>query len=385
MLEKVFVGDRRYWSWLLTLAVLAALGAGTYLWQQFTGTEASGLSRDVAWGFFIANYTFLVGVAASAVMVVLPYYLHNQKQFGPIAALGEFLAVAAVAAAGLFIIVDIGQPTRLFNILLYPTPNSPFFWNTLILPGYMLLNLVIAWFTLEAERSGLKPPGWVKPLVFLSIPWAVSIHTVTSFVYSGIVARPYWNEAILTPRFLASAFASGPALLVLLALAVRRFTSFDPGREATQKIGMIVTYAMIVNMFLYLAELFSALFGAVPEHVDHFRYLYFGLDGYTAMVPWAWTATILGFGVAVALLFPRVRSGERSLAVACAVVFIATWIDKGMCLVVGGFIPTPLGTVTEYVPSAAESMVAVGVYAISGLLLTLLYRITVAAKQEVAA
>ncbi|HEX2924387.1 MAG TPA: NrfD/PsrC family molybdoenzyme membrane anchor subunit, partial [Chloroflexota bacterium] len=211
MLEKALRGDSRYWSWLLLLLALCALGWGTYLLQRMGDSESSGMSRDVAWGFFIANYTFLVGVAASAVMVVLPYYLHDQKEFGRITALGEFLAVAAVAASILFIFVDLGQPGRVFNMVIHPTPNSPFFWNMIILPVYLLLNVIIAWFTLDAERNGLKPPSWIWPLILISIPWAVSIHTVTSLVYAGLVARPFWNSAVLTPRFLASAFASGPA------------------------------------------------------------------------------------------------------------------------------------------------------------------------------
>jgi|GEM_PF-2632199 len=250
MLEKVLKGSPTYWAWLLFLTALSGVGVAFFIWQMVTGTEYSGLSRDVAWGFFIANYTFMVGVAASAVMVVIPYYLHNQKEFGKLIALGEFLAVGAILAVLLFITVDIGQPGRMFNILLYPTPNSPFFWNTVLLPGYALLNLVISWFTLDAAYRGMPMPRWVWWLILLSIPWAISIHTMTSFVYSGLVARPFWNSAVLTPRFLASAFASGPALLILLGLAVRRFTKYDPGRTVpVGKLSLVVTYAMITQPF----------------------------------------------------------------------------------------------------------------------------------------
>ena len=385
MLEKVLSGSRAYWIWLLALAAAAGVGTALFIWQLVTGAEVSALSRDVSWGFFIANYTFMVGVAASAVMVVIPYYLHNQKEFGRITALGEFLAVGAITTVLLFITVDIGQPFRMLNILLHPTPNSPFFWNTIVLPGYALINLVTAWFTLDAEHKGLQMPRWVWWLILLSIPWAISIHTLTSFVYSGLVARPFWNSAILTPRFLSSAFASGPALLILMALVVRRFTNFDPGLKALQKLSLIVTYAMITNLFLVLVEVFVVLYGNLPGHAEHFRYLYFGLDGHGVLVPWMWVSAILGVAGVGLLMNPDVRRNAKWLGIACAAVFLSTWIDKGLGLVVGGFIPSPLEHVTEYFPSAAEWVIGLSVYAIGLLVVTLLYKIVIATKEELAA
>ena len=384
MLEKVLVGDRRYWTWTLSLLAVAGVGAGVYLAQQITGVEGSGLSRDVAWGFFIANYTFFVGVAASAVVVVLPYYLHDRKEFGNMTALGEFLAVAAVSVAGLFIIVDLGQPQRLLNILIYPTPNSPFFWNTIVLPGYALLNVVIAWFTLDAQRKDVAPPRWVKWLILVSIPWAISIHTLTAFVYSGLAARPFWNTAILAPRFLASAFASGPALLIILALLVRRFTRFDPGIRALQTVGLIVTYAMVINLFFVFVELFVTFYTGLESHIEHFRYLYLGIEGHGALVPWMWVSGVMAVGAVVLLLMPGVRSNEKLLATACALVFISTWIDKGLGLVVGGFVPSPLRDITEYMPEVSELVIALGVYAAGLLILTALYRVAIAVKEETA-
>ncbi len=232
MIEKALAGSRRYWFWIAGLAVVLAIGFACYFRQLQEGLAITGLSRDVTWGLYIAQFTFLVGVAASAVMVVLPYYLHNFKAFARVTILGEFLAVAAVIMCMLFIFVDMGQPTRVLNVLLYPTPHSMMFWDMISLGGYLVLNAVIALVTLRAEREGVVPPRWIRPIIFLSIPWAVSIHTVTAFLYSGLPGRPLWLTAILAPRFLASAFASGPALLILLCLLIGRVTRFSVAREA---------------------------------------------------------------------------------------------------------------------------------------------------------
>ncbi len=203
MFEKALDGGRGYWLWICGLAIVIGIGFACYLHQLNFGLAITGLSRDVSWGLYIAQFTFLVGVAASAVMVVLPYYLHNFKAFARIAILGEFLAIAAVVMCMLFIFVDMGQPARVFNVLLYPTPHSVMFWDMISLGGYLALNAVIALVTLRAEREDVAPPRWIKPVIVVSIPWAVSIHTVTAFLYSGIPGRPLWLTANLAPRFLA--------------------------------------------------------------------------------------------------------------------------------------------------------------------------------------
>ncbi|MBA7506665.1 hypothetical protein ES706_05359 [subsurface metagenome] len=385
MFEKALIGSRRYWGWIILLLAITGVGFIFYLQQWSYGLGITGMSRNVSWGLYIANFTFFVGIAASAVMVVLPYYLHNYKEFGRITALGEFLAVAAVIMCGLFIIVDLGQPVRVFNMILHPSLSSLLFWDMVVLTVYLLLNVVIAWTTLDAERKSEPPLTWVKPLILLSIPWAISIHTITAFIYCGLGARTFWLTALLAPRFLASAFASGPALLIIISLIIKRFTKFDPGREAVQKVAQIVTYAMIITVFFLLVELFTVFYSQIPEHMIHFQYLLFGLDGKATLVPWMWASLILA-GVALVLLInPGTRRRENILVVACVAVFVSIWIDKGLGLIVPGFIPSPTGEIFEYWPTVPEALITLGIWALGFLILTILYKIAISVKEEISA
>jgi Ni/Fe-hydrogenase subunit HybB-like protein len=384
MFEKAVVGSRKYWAWLGLLSAVILVGFLCYLRQLQVGLSITGLSRDVMWGLYIAQFTFLVGVAASAVMVVLPYYLHDWKAFGKITILGEFLAMSAVTMCMLFIFVDMGQPMRVLNVLLYPTPSSMMFWDMLSLSGYLLLNAVIALITLTAERKGVPPPGWIKPVIIVSIPWAISIHTVTAFLYSGLPGRSFWLTAILAPRFLASAFASGPALLILLTMVIRKLTRFDPGREPVDKLSLIVTYAMIINVFFVLMELFTVFYSQIPEHMEHYEFLFVGLDGHAPLVPWMWASMILAVASLVLLITPRTRKNERVLAVTCGMVFLSLWIDKGLGLIVGGFVPSPLGHVTSYVPTLPEMAIALAVWAVGLLLITVFYKIALSVREGLA-
>ncbi len=383
MLEKALIGDKKYWTWVLSLVAVIFIGFLCYLRQFETGLGVTGLGRDVTWGFYIAQFTFLVGVAASAVMVVLPYYLHNYKAFGKITILGEFLAIPSVIMCMLFIFVDMGQPTRVLNVMLYPTLNSMMFWDMLSLSGYLVLNLLIGWVTLHSEKKLIPPPKWIKPFIIISIPWAVSIHTVTAFLYSGLSARAFWMTAILAPRFLASAFAAGPSLLILFCLILRRLTKFNVGKEPIQKLGLIVTYAMCINVFFVLMEVFTAVYSDIPEHLDHFKFMFLGLEGNTTLVPWMWTSSILALVSLALLLVPKFRRNEALLATACVVTFLSLWIDKGLALIVTGFVPSVLGTIPEYLPSWNELGVSAGVYAVGLLIVTLLYQIAMGVRQQI--
>ena len=385
MLDKALTGSRRYWTLLTVLSALVVVGLVTYLQQFAQGLGITGLSRDVTWGLYISQFTFLVGVAASAVMVVLPYYVHHYKAFGKLAILGEFLAIPACFMCVLFIFVDMGQPRRVLNIILHPTPHSVMFWDMIVLNGYLLLNVVISRATFRAERAGLPPPNWVKPIIYLSVPWAVSIHTVTAFLYSGLAARPFWLTAILAPRFLASAFASGPSLLILLALLVRRVTKFDPGKEAIAKLGEIVAYGMAVNCFFVALEIFTAFYSGMPEEVEHFTYLYAGLHGHAIIAPWMWASIVLSIVALVFLLVPALRRNETYLAIAAVAVVGSLWIDKGLGMVITGFVPSALGHVNEYWPTGRETLIALGIYALGGLVLTVLYKIATAVREELQA
>ncbi len=386
MLENAFTGTRRYYTLLATLLFFILVGSSFYLLQLKNGLGyTTGLGRDVSWGFYIAQLTYLVGVAASAVMVVLPYYLHDYKAFGRITILGEFLAVPAVLMCLIFVIVDLGRPDRLMNIIKYPTPHSVLFWDMIVLNVYLLLNIVIGWTVLEAERNEVKPPKWVKPLIILSIPWAPSIHTVTAFLYQGLPGRSFWLTAIMAPRFLSSAFAAGPSLLILLALLVRKYTKFDPGREQIQSLAKIVTYAILINVFFFFCEVFTVFYSQIPHDMVHFKYLFMGLDGKGILVPWMWFA-ITGMTVAgILMVFPKIRENETTLAMVCGLIIITTYIDKGLGLMTGGFVPNPLERVVEYWPTLPEFLISLGVYSIGAFILTVLYKVATSVKEEVKA
>ncbi len=386
MIEKALKGSKGYWAWMICLLAVMGMGGMFYVQQFNYGLGITGMSRDVTWGVYISQFTFLVGVAAGGLMLVLPYYIHHYKDFGRITILGEFMAIAAVAMCLMFIIADLGQPMRALNVLLHPTPNSMLFWDMIVLNGYLFLNILCGWVVLHSEYKGIKYPGWVKPFIYLSIPWAVSIHTVTAFLYCGLPGRHFWLTAILAPRFLASAFAAGPALLMIIALIMKRTTKFDVGRTAQDKLVTIIGYAALLNFFFLGCEFFVAYYSKIPGHMHTLDYLFWGVEHhghtYNNLVPFMRASMAMGI-VGIPLLFlSRAKKSDGLLAVACILVFLSLWIDKGLGLVLGGFVPNPLDQITEYVPSVPEIGITAAIWATGFFILTILYKVAISVKLE---
>jgi len=377
MLERAFSNmGRSYLLWMGFLATVMAVGYSVHMLDF-----PAGLSRDVSWGLHIAQFTFFVGVAASALMVVLPYYIHNMKEFGRITLLGEFLAVTAVTVCLLFIVVDLGMPHRIWNVVFYPTPNSPLFWDVVVLNGYILINLVLGWKMLEAEHQGAPPPFWTKWVMYASLPWAVSIHAVTAFIYAGLPGRDLWLTALLAPKFLASAFAAGPALLILLCAILKRTARFDVGAAAIDKLSVVVMYATITVTIMQVSEFFTSFYAGIPAHMHSLQYLFFGLDGHHALTPLMWIYVVLLITALAILIRPKLRNDEQTRLIGCAAVFFAMMIEKGLALTVAGFIPNPFGRVTEYVPTWSELVVMLGVWATGAFLISLFYRLVISVKE----
>ncbi|UCD76587.1 MAG: polysulfide reductase NrfD [Phycisphaerales bacterium] len=373
-----FVGDWRYHVWMLLLTVLSLLGLNAYCKQFVYGLAETGMTDQVSWGLYIANFTFLVGIAAAAVMLVIPVYIYRNKDLHDLVIFGELLAVAAIIMCLLFVTVDLGRPDRFTHLFRrFNFPLSMLTWDVIVLNGYLLLNLHICGYMIYCHYRRREPKKalFVIPFVFVAIVWAISIHTVTAFLYVGLGARPFWNSAIIAPRFLASAFSAGPAFIILTLQVIDRFTVYSVPRQALMTLRQIILVALTINMFLLLSELFTEFY-AGEAHIASTRYLYLGLHGYHALVPWIWSAIALNSIALIIIYLPLARS-LKFLNVACVLMIVGIWIEKGMGLIVPAFIPTPLGEIVEYAPSLNEIMVCLGIWAFGLMLYTIFVRITV--------
>jgi len=382
MFRCAVTGNTHYFLWLGLLGVLSLLGLYSYGVQFTQGFTVTNLSDQVSWGAYIANFTFLVGVAAAAVLLVVPSYLYKNKDIKKVVLLGEILAFVAIIMCLLFIVVDLGRPDRFSHILPFTGklnfPQSILAWDVIVLNGYLFLNVFIPGYLLYMKYLGKEPNAkYYLPFVFISMVWAVSIHTVTAFLYSGLGGRPFWNAAILAPRFIVSAFAGGPALLMLIFQASRRFTEMKIPESVFDYLKRIMTYTMLINLFLLGCEVFKEFY-TDATHVLSARYLFFGILGHQMLVPYIWSAILMELFAIFVLLTPNLRNNWKFMRVACVMAFLGIWVEKGMGLIVPGFIPTPLGDLVEYTPSKIEILVSLGIWSFGALLFTMMGKVVLA-------
>lgn len=366
-----FRGSPRFYAWMSALTLLSLVGLNAWCRQFAHGLQTTGMTNQVSWGAYIANFTFLVGVAAAAVMLVIPAYVYKKEHMHEVVLFGELMAVAVIAMCLLFVTVDLGHPERFHHMIppfgIFNFPGSILSWDVIVLNGYLLLNLHISGYLLYCRYQQRKPTRlFYIPFVFLSIIWAVSIHTVTAFLYVGLAGRSFWHHPLVPSRFLASAFVAGPALMILTFQAIRKFTQYDIGGKPIQTLRMIMTVSMLINTFLLGCELFTEFYYPT-QHAASANYLFLGLHGHSGLVPWIWSAIALNLCGLVILITPLNRR-IWGLNTACATCFVGIWIEKGMGLIIPGFVPTPLGQIVEYLPSLNETLVCLGIWAFGALL-----------------
>lgn len=375
-------GSVWFYAWMTLLTAVALVGVHAWATQVQGGMAVTGMTDHVSWGLYIANFTFMVGLAAGAVMMVIPAYLYHDEQMHDVVIIGELLAIAAITMCLLFVVADLGRPDRFWHMIpglgRFHWPVSMLTWDVVVLNGYLLLNLHISGYLLYQRFLGRTPdPRWYVPFVFVSIFWAISIHTVTAFLYCGLGGRPFWNTALLAPRFLASAFVSGPAFLIVALGLVERWAGLAlEGPRGT--LHRILRVAVLVNLLMVGSEAFTAFYTG-GAHAATARYLFLGLHGHDALVPWTWTAVVCGVSSAVALNLPAVAARPRWLDAVCVVAFIGIWIEKGMGLIVPGFVPSTLHEVVEYAPTLVEWQVSAGIWAVGLMVFTVAVKVALPA------
>lgn len=380
-IKLAFQGGPAYWLWMAVLSLLFFWGASAYVNQLTDGLITTNMRDQVSWAFYIGNFTFLVGVAAAAVLLVIPAYVYNWKPIKEIAIFGELLAISAIIMCLLFVSVDIGRPDRFWHLIpgvgSLNIPSSLLGWDVVVLNAYLVLNVVIVLHLLyTAFHRRPYNKKFVVPLLLFSIPAAISIHSVTAFVYIGMAGRPFWNASILAPRFIASAFCSGPAILLILFQILRKVSNIEIKDEAIWKIAELMAYAMFLNLFLFGAEIFKEYYSDTT-HLVHTKYLYSGVHGHTALVPYAWAALIFSVVAFLLFLVPATRTRFLTLNLGCLLIYAGVYIEKGMALVIPGMTPDTLGEIYEYTPTLNEVRIGAGIFAIGFIIFTVLCKVAI--------
>lgn len=369
-------GGPKFYMWLLFLGSFTIFWAyGNYM-QLTKGMIVTGLNDQITWGIYIANFVFLVGVAAAAVTILFPAYVYNYKPLKDVVVIGEMLAISAVVMCLLFVVNHMGRPDRAWHMIpgigIYNWPNSMLTWDVLVLNGYLALNVICGFYYMYKKYTG-EPVNklFYMTLVYISIGWAFSIHTITAFLLNTMPTRPMWFHSIIPIKFIVTAFAAGPALIIVAFFIIRKNTALKITDEAINKLAEIITYTLGISLFLTFSEVVTELY-ASTEHSFSLQYLMFGMFGLNKLVPWFWSSLFLNLLAFTLLVNPRTRKNHKILPFTCIILFVGIWIEKGMGFILPGMIPSPIGEFAEYSPSWIEIGNSLGNWAIGLIVFTIL-------------
>lgn len=379
-------GSIGYQIYLCILVCLMLTGVYGYFIQFKLGLSATDMSNIVSWGFYISNFTFLVGVAAAAVMLILPSYVFNDKDLHKVVIIGEVVAVGALVMCMTFVFVDLGRPLQFWHLMpglgQLNFPSSLLSWDILVLNGYLALNALVPAYIVYCHYQGREPVGkYYKPFVFISIGWAVAIHMVTAFLYQGLPARPFWNNPLMGPRFLASAFAAGPAIISLVLHIVNSTTDYKIDNKIFNKLRIIIVSAAVINLLMLFSEIFKEFYFPT-HHSQSAMYLFFGLEGHNSLVPWIWTAISINLIGTLILAFNPFRERQIYLMPALVLLIVGIWIEKGIGLIVPGLVPSPMGEIISYSPSRVEMLITIGVVGLGMFVVTMLLKPALIIEKE---
>jgi molybdopterin-containing oxidoreductase family membrane subunit len=189
-------------------------------------------------------------------------------------------------------------------------------------------------------------------------------------------SRPFWNTALLAPRFLASAFVSGPAFIIIAIQVIRRSIGRTFGDGPIRTLVNVMRVTILINLLMVVSEVFVEFYTG-GTHTSAAHYLYFGIHGRNALVPWIWSSVAMTVTAAMLLLNPKIFSRAWMMNLACGLAFLGIWIEKGMGMVIPGFVPSVLHEVVEYTPSLLEWKIMAGIWALGLMVYTLAIKIAI--------
>lgn len=376
--------SRRAHTWELMLGTGLAIGLGSFTYQWLNGLGVTGLSNTVSWGLYIVAFMFLVGVSAGGLIVVAGAELVGSHRLESLNRLAVVVSGTAIAAAAVSIVPDLGRPELFWKMIVQPHWTSPLMWDMVVITIYLSIAVVDLWI-LTRRRPMARA---LRIMAMITLPVAILVHSVTAWIFGLLVARPFWNTALMAPLFISSALVSGTALILLVAYAAKRFTDFDPPGHVFGDLGKLLGWFVAVDAFLLAAEILTVYTSQVEYHLAPLELLLWG-----RFAPIFWSEVLLGLALPFAIfVIPALRRRMPLLLGGAALVVLGVLAKRVNILLPGLYEPLigmapgipggrpgqPFSNVPAYFPTWVEWGVVIGILAFAATLIALGVRYLVA-------
>ena len=364
-------------------AVVAAAGVALWGVQLSGGLVQTGMRNLDSWGLYITMFMFLVGLSAGGLIISSVPRAFGMKGFGGISKVAVWTSVCCTVLAIGFVVVDLGQPARLWELFAYSNLGSPLMWDIVVLGTYLILSIAYLWATLRAE-AGKVSAAALRVVSVIALVTAVLVHSVTAWIFGLQQAHELWHTALLAPWFVSSALVCGTALVLVVVIGLRKAGYLELDQTHVVKLAKMLGAFVLVDLYFFGCDLLTSAFpgGSGAEVVSMLTV--------GPLAPFFWTEVVGCAVCAVVCFVPRLRTNP--LIVVASLLAIVGIFCKRVQLLVGGFqipnidyaAPVSSYTVTDwtsgmagayqgmvYWPTPIEFGVALGVIGLGALLLLL--------------
>lgn len=337
---------------IVASALLTVMGLALWFVQLDGGMVQTGMRNLDSWGLYITMFMFLVGLSAGGLIISSAPRVLGVEGFGGISKVAVWTSICCTVLAIGFVVVDLGQPMRLWELFAYSNLGSPLMWDIVVLGTYLILSVVYLWATLRFE-GGKGSATSLRAISAVALVCAVLVHSVTAWIFGLQQGREMWNTALLAPWFVSSALVCGVALVLVVVIALRRAGYLELDQSFVVKMAKLLGVFVCVDLYFFGCDLLTEGFpgGHGAEIVSML----------TAgpLAPFFWVEVVGCILCAVVCFTPRLRTSP--LVVVASLLAIAGIFCKRVQLLVGGFqIPNLdyAGPVTQYTVTGWESGMA---------------------------
>ena len=387
---------RNLYIWTGALGLLSLIGFGALGYQLINGLGVTAMNNATSWGLYITMFMFFVGLSAGGLIVSSSATVFNIPAFKVVAKPATILSTVCIIVAGIFIMVDIGSPFRVLNLILHSQFKSPLMWDVCVITLYLCINVAYLYLMTRKEPSKKA----LSVMSRIALPVAILVHSVTAWIFGLQIAREGWHSALMAPLFVASALDSGLALLIIVLVLLIKFKVFTVEKKLITTLAGLLVTCVAVDAYFVFSEILTMFY---PQEESVMLVLNEMLKG--SMAPFFWGEVILGFLIPLAILLFKKNREKTSLVIFSSVLivigvffkrvwllftsFIHPHVEGAPGITLGSYTPSESPNVFpsfwtlhgQYVPTLVELMVVVGMISFGVLLFIYLSRKILMGKQ----
>ncbi|NHM16077.1 polysulfide reductase [Eggerthellaceae bacterium zg-887] len=315
-------------------AVVTAIGIALWFMQLSGGMIQTGMRNLNSWGLYITSFMFFVGLSAGGLIISSVPEAFGIKGFGGISKVAVMSSIACTVAAIGLVVVDMGQPTRVWELFVYSNIGSPLMWDIIVLGTYLVLSCVYLWAQVRADAGKVSHKA-LRVISGVALVCAVLVHSVTAWIFGLQQGREMWHTALLAPWFVSSALVCGTALVMVVAMALRKAGYLKLDQSYMVKLAKLLGAFVMIDLYFFGCDLLTEAFpaGSGAEVVAML------ITGPLASYFWI---EVIGCAVCAIICFvPSLRT--NTLLVIGALLAIVGIFCKRVQLLAGGFQIANLG------------------------------------------